>query len=348
MRITSPTRFYFYTSLLISLTLQACVAVESQSILAVDKHKGVCWVAGREEITQKEIDALLNCNVNWISQTPFGWQREASSSTIGTNFMSDKIWWGESDTGISLTAEIANKSGVKTLLKPHLWVRNGWPGDIEMKSDTAWQNWFSNYEKFILHYAELAEKNKIEFFCIGTELQKTSTHEKEWRAVISKIRSVYSGKLIYAANFHEEFEHIKFWDALDFIGIQAYFSLSNKRDATLEEIIKNWKGPLSAIERVHEKYNKPVMFTEIGYRNDAQGAIEPWTWPRDLKEVPVSDKTQALCYEAFFKAAWNKNWLTGVYFWKWFPHGTRRPETSDFTPQGKPAEKIMKENFASK
>lgn len=337
---------YYFFLVATCLILQACVAVESQSILSMDKHKGVCWVAGREAITQKEIDALLNCNVNWISQTPFGWQRDASSSFIGTNFSSDRIWWGESDRGISLTTEIANKLGVKTLLKPHLWVRNGWPGDIEMKSDTAWQSWFSNYEAFILHYAQLAEKNKIEVLCIGTELQKTTTHEKEWRLVISKIRSIYSGKLIYAANFHEEFEHIKFWDALDFIGIQAYFSLSDKRDASLEELTKNWNAPLLAIERVHKKYNKPVVFTEIGYRSDVQAAIEPWVWPRDMKEVPVSEETQALCYQAFFKAAWNKNWLVGVYFWKWYPHGTRRSEETDFTPQGKPAEKVMKENFA--
>jgi len=346
MKEMNTHRLYSIIVSILSLILHGCVAVESQSMLTSEKHKGVCWVAGREEVTQKEIDALLNCHINWISQTPFGWQRDASSSAIFTNHSSDKIWWGESDTGISQTTAIANKSGIKTILKPHLWVRNGWPGDIEMKSDTAWLSWFSNYETFIIHYAELAEQNKIEVFCIGTELQKTTTHEKEWRSLITKIRSRYSGKLIYAANFHEEFEHIKFWDALDYIGIQAYFSLADKRDASLDELVRNWKTHLFSIERVHRKYNKPVMFTEIGYRSDAQAAIEPWTWPRDMKEVPPADEVQALCYQAFFKAVWNKNWLNGVYFWKWYPHGARRPEQSDFTPQGKPAEKIMKENFA--
>jgi len=341
-------RRYIIGFLLISISslLQTCSSVGSQPILTVEKHKGVCWVAGREEVTEKEIEALVNCNINWISQTPFGWQREASSSSIFSNFASDRIWWGESDAGIAKTTEVAFKGGVKTLLKPHLWVRNGWPGDIVMKSDTAWQHWFSDYEKFILHYAELAEKCNIDILCVGTELQKTTTREKEWRAVIAKVRAVYSGKLIYAANFHEEYEHIKFWDALDYIGVQAYFSLANKRDASLEELIRNWKSPLESIERIHNKYNKPVMFTEIGYRNDAQAAIEPWSWPRNLKDVPISDEMQALCYQAFFQAAWNKNWLAGVYFWKWFPHGSGRQDQTDFTPQGKPAEKIMKTYFA--
>ncbi len=330
----------------VGFTLQSCQPAESQPIATSVKHKGVCWVGGREVVTESEIDALVINQINWISQTPFGWQRDANTSTLNTNFTSDRIWWGESDEGISKTTQLALKAGIKTMLKPHLWVRNGWPGDIVMKSDTAWQHWFDNYEKFIIHYAELAEKNKIQILCIGTELQKTTPREKEWRSLISKIRSVYSGQLIYAANFHEEYEHIKFWDALDYIGVQAYFSLADKKDATLQELIQNWKEPMAAIERVHKKYNKPVMFTEIGYRNDAHAAIEPWSWPRNMKDIPVSEEAQALCYQAFFQSVWNKNWLTGVYFWKWYPHGPRRAGETDFTPQGKPAEIVMRENFS--
>ena len=164
---------YYCISIVAGFILQSCQPAESQPIPTSVKHKGVCWVGGREVVTEKEIDALKKNHVNWISQTPFGWQRDATTSTINTNFTSDKIWWGESDEGISKTTQLALKAGIKTLLKPHLWVRNGWPGDIVMKSDTAWQHWFGNYEKFIIHYAELAEKNKIEIFCIGTELQKT-------------------------------------------------------------------------------------------------------------------------------------------------------------------------------
>ncbi len=96
--------------------------------------------------------------------------------------------------------------------------------------------WFSNYEKFILHYAELAEKNHLDILCIGTELQKTIPKEKEWRSLIKKIRYVYHGPLTYAANFYVEFEKITFWDELDYIGIQAYFPLSKSNDPMLSEL----------------------------------------------------------------------------------------------------------------
>jgi hypothetical protein len=331
--------------ILLSVFFLLLIATSGQSQPTISKQKGVCWVGGREVVTEKELTALVTNNINWISQTPFAWQRDAGSSSIRMNTNSDRVWWGESDDGISKTTELASKVGIKTILKPHLWVRDGWPGDIVMKSDTAWQNWFKNYEKFIVHYARLAQKNNIEIFCVGTELQQTTKREKEWRTLIAKIRSVYNGKLIYAANFHEEYEHIKFWDALDYIGVQAYFPLAKNQQAPLSDLVKNWSEPLAAVERVHKKYNKPVVFTEIGYRSDADAAIEPWRWPQEASGIQISNEAQANCYQAFFKAAWNKSWLAGVYFWKWYPHGPRRMATLDFTPQGKPAEKVLAENF---
>jgi hypothetical protein len=321
--------------------------VHSQ-LLDNKKQKGVCWVGGREVVTEKEFSSLLKCNVNWISQTPFAFQRNATVSPLFTNFSSERVWWGESDEGISKTTELARKAGIKTLLKPHIWVGKGWPGDIEMKSDTAWQKWFNNYEKFILHYALLAEKNKIEIFCIGTELHKTIGKEKEWRAIIGKVRSVFKGKLTYAANFHEEYEQVKFWDALDYIGVQAYFSLTQNKEHLLSDLKKGWDAPMAAIERVHKKFSKPVLFTEIGYRSDKKAGIEPWAWPQENNGAEISNEAQANCYNAFFDSAWKKNWLAGVYFWKWYPHGAHRMASLDFTPQGKPAEKIVMENFKEK
>lgn len=309
------------------------------------KQKGVCLVAGRQEVTEKEIAVLKKCNVNWISQTPFAFQRDSNESEIKTHFTSDRVWWGESDEGISKTTTLARNVGIKTLLKPHLWVSKGWSGDIKMKSDTSWQRWFRLYEKFILHYAQLAEENKIEILCIGTELHQT-LREKEWRAIIVNIRKVYKGKLTYAANFNKEFEEVMFWDALDFIGVQAYFPLAKNENATVSEMKKSWEQHSKAIERIHKKFNRPVLFTEIGYRSDTQAAIEPWVWPKEDQVSEVALDVQANCYQSFFESVWNKDWMSGAYFWKWYPHGPKRMADIDFTPQGKPAEKVMAEWFA--
>ena len=62
-------------------------------------------------------------------------------------------------------------------------------------------------------------------------------------------------------------------------------------------------------------------------------------------ETEFSEEVQALCYEAFFQTAWKKNWLAGVFFWKWYPQ--RHNREPDFTPQGKAAEQVMKGYFSA-
>jgi len=313
---------------------------------------GVSWVAGRQ-VTEEDFKPLVENHVNWIVQTPFGWQRGIHSpslklSTGGGNF------WGERDAGLETTTKLAKQFGIKTLLKPHIWLtqRNDgeWRGQIEMLSEEDWQSWFDSYRKFILHYARLAEKNDIEALCIGTELHATAVQrENDWRKLIAEIRKIYSGKLTYAANWYLEFAEIKFWDALDFIGVQAYFPLTKIDNPPIDTLKAGWKPHFEAIEKVSKAFNKPVVFTEIGYRASANASIEPWIWPRRSPEPPTEDdlQTQVNCYEAFFQTFWKKDWVLGAYFWKWFPKARQgRVYGKGFSPQNKPAEQVMSKWYA--
>ncbi len=314
--------------------------------LISEKQNGVCWVGGPQKITANEMSRIARLHVNWISQTPFGWQKENDEPGIRISASHENMWWGESDEGIAETARLARAQKIKTFLKPHLWVHQSWPGDIQMKTEADWDAWFEHYEKFILHYAALAEANHFDLLCIGTELQKTTPKEKAWRQLIKKVRAVYRGPLTYAANFHEEFEKIPFWDDLDYIGIQAYFPLTKKKDATPEELVLGWQKPIVSIEKVQRRFNKPVIFTEIGYRSTHDAAIEPWRWPSSADAGESCNEAQADCYRAFFRTVWNKKWLAGVYFWKWYPQGPHHLGQVDFTPQDKMAEKIIVEYFS--
>ncbi len=327
-----------------------------------DFQRGVSWVAFSDSTTEYDLLPLVRNHVNWIVQTPFSWQRDFNSTTIRLSTRIERVGWGESDTGIEGTAELARKFGIKTLLKPHLWLinrRDGkWRGEIRMDDESAWLEWFRNYEAFILHYARLAEKSGIEALCIGTELHTSAVErERDWRRIISSVRQVYGGKLVYAANWHKEFEEVPFWDALDFIGIQAYFPLTKKKNPTVEELVSGWQAHVAAIERVQLNVQKPVLITEIGYHSRVGAAIKPWEWaPRPWEQKKANTRwtdqedlqTQANCYEAFFQTFWEKEWFGGVYFWKWYPDyqeaGGRFDK--DFTPQNKPAEEVMRKWYA--
>jgi len=326
--------------------IPAAVATFPDTVL---KMRGVSWVAG-DSVTEEQILNLKQHQIEWISQTPFGWQTAFNLPDIRMNTQSARAYWGESDAGIIHTTLLAKKYNIKTLLKPHLWLRDQsgkWLGDIQMTNAAQWDQWFRNYRSFILHYAQLAEKEKIEALCIGTELHQAAvTQEKAWRELIRDIRKVYSGQLTYAANWYLEYEQIKFWDALDFIGVQAYFPLTKNKNPTLKELKAGWAKPISNINKIARKYKKPVVFTEAGYKSTTDAAIEPWAWPQrgGIPAGTESYETQVTCYEALFQSVWHQPWFSGMFIWKWYPRlrGNGR-ETGDFTPQNKPAEKILAE-----
>lgn len=324
------------------LSCQNQAAENPFAINIIEKQKGVCWVGSPRPLEGWELDSLSEKGISHISQTPFGWQSDPNAPEIKWEKHSDRMWWGESLEGVKTTTELAREKGVESILKPHLWVRGEWPGVIKMLSEEDWRTWFEQYGEFILYYSAYAQEHNIPILCIGTELEMTSDREGEWRSLIAKIRKVYSGKLTYAANF-TEYEKVKFWDVLDYIGIQAYFPLANKLNPDLKTLKNSWSKKIKEIEKVQQRFQKPVIFTEIGYCNTVDAAIEPWVWPNERKDIALSEEVQALCYQAFFETVWKKDWLAGVYFWKWYPHSRER--NPDFTPQGKKAEEVMLQYF---
>ena len=313
--------------------------------------RGVSWVGG-DSITAAELAPLLKNQVNWIAQMPFGWQAGVAEPAVRLSpgrRPGRGGYWGESDAGLLYTARLARQHGIRTLLKPHLWVRgrNAWPGDVNMANAAAWNAWFASYSAFILHYAQLAETGRFDGFCIGTELLHATEprHERAWRDLIRQVRRVYHGPLTYAANWSGEYQQIRFWDALDYVGIQAYFPLSTAPSPPLDTLLRGWRPHLRALAAWQQRVRKPVVFTEVGYKTTPDAAARPWEWPEYLATLEVPDEaTQARCYEALFRACWGQPWLRGMFIWKWYPgleaDGPARRH-ADFTPQHKPAEAVL-------
>jgi hypothetical protein len=320
---------------------------QGSAVSVPERQKGVCLVGGRKRPTDGALDKVSALGVNWISQTPFGWQRRHDDPELRMA-TGGRVWWGESDEGLVDTARRAQERGMQTVLKPHIWIRdrdNGkWRGEIDFDTDADWDTWWERYRTFALHYARLAEQSEMAVYCIGTELRSSVLKRPErWRELIAEIRTVYSGSLTYSANWYREFEEVPFWDALDYIGLQAYFPLAEgaSDEIGLEVLLAGWAAHLKKIERVQLKYGKPVLLTEVGYRSTQDAATEPWRWRSD---ADPDNALQARCYEAMFRTFWDKGWLAGLYIWKWYPDDrmTNR-RRHGFTPQGKPAEQVLRE-----
>lgn len=318
---------------------------EPDAEAARPRFAAVSWEAGPREVTAAEIEPLVAAGVSHIVQTPFGWQRRVDSPRV--TYRTEGVYWGETDEGLETTTRLAAERGIGSILKPHVWLTEAddgrWRADIAMGSEEDWRAWFASYREAILHWARLAERLGMEGFVVGTELHRAAVERPEdWRRLIRDVREVFSGHLTYAANWYREYEEIEFWDELDSIGIQGYFPLAEHPEPTVADLMRGWERHTPAIEAVRERWDKPVVFTEIGYRTAPGVAADPWTWPdRRTPGQEIDVAVQARAYEAFFRTFWDRPWVEGAFFWKWKPWPraglpAESLEAPSFSPQLEP------------
>lgn len=127
-------------------------------------------------------------------------------------------------------------------LKPHLDLSNGaWRGFLDPANRPLF---FQNYKTWILAYAQLAQQENVEVLVIGTEIDKLigEADKSAWLDIIAAVRQVYNGKLTYAVNWDKP-GAISFASELDFIGIDAYYPLTENSNATVEQLVQAWTSP---------------------------------------------------------------------------------------------------------
>ncbi|CAA0186671.1 glycoside hydrolase [Tenacibaculum maritimum] len=328
---------YIYFLVVIILLQGSC---KSQK----EKINGVSFVASSEAIHRNEIRPLRKASTNYVALMPFGFIKSLTSPEIIYN--SNKQWFGETKEGVAQYASVFQKEGIKLMLKPQIWVwRGAFTGAIEMDTEEHWKLLESSYEKFILTYAELAASLKVNIFCIGTELEKFVVNRPLfWKALIRKIKRIYKGKLTYAANW-DEFKRVPFWNELHYIGVDAYFPLSNHKSPTILQLKEGWKVHKEEVKKVQQQFNKKILFTEYGYRSIDFMAKEPWNSERIAGNVNLKNQVNAL--EVIHQQFWEEDWFAGGFLWKWFHnhHEVGGSNNNRFTPQNKPAEVKIKELY---
>ena len=173
----------------------------------------------------------------------------------------------------------------------------------------------------------------------------------EWRHLIHALRAPeyanyakhaiqqggnYTGKLIYIANWRgslqgatdPEFEHITWWDAVDFIGVDAYFPLSqNNADLSVNQLQSAWQGqtpcgskdlnvcPGNIIQRlsaVAVKFGKTLLLT-AGY-GSVPGANSAPPIPSNANLANEDDGEQLADMQALLETFNGQPWWAGV-FW---------------------------------
>ena len=310
------------------------------------KINGISFVASPNQVEQQHIAPVLNVNANFAAVMPFGFIRNLEHPEIVYN--TERQWFGETMQGSQQYIKKLHENNIGVMLKPQIWIWHGeFTGNLKMKSEEDWRILEISYRNFILDFAKLANETEVAMFCIGTELEQFIVHRPEfWHKLIVEIKEVYVGKLTYAANW-DEYKRTPFWKELDYIGVDAYFPVSESKTPTLEESIAGWKPWKKEIEGVAKAHNRKVIFAEYGYRSVDFAGKEPWKSDRDMTEVNLT--AQVNLTKVLFDEVWEEDWFAGGFIWKWFMNHEKvgGNENSQFTPQNKPAEAVVREAYTN-
>lgn len=283
---------------------------------------------------------LAATGARWIALIVGGFQDTVSSTAI--SWLPPRT---PSDDDLSHAIALAHTLGLRVMLKPQVDLASDgshWRGDIgtPFHDEVAWQSWFASYGDGIVRYARLAQSQRVEQFCIGTELPGVSGREQSWREIVRKVRGQFTGPIVYASNHGEEVD-VRWWDALDYIGVDAYYALSDAVTPTVAELTQAWiqKGYVGTLQTLASKYGKKILFTEIGYRSVDRSAQAPWNYSA---QAPANPEAQANAYEAAIATFTDKPWFAGFFWWNWptNPNQGGLLDT-DYIPVGKPAEKVL-------
>jgi hypothetical protein len=331
--------------------------------------RGVCWwYEGLDDdggaISFDELRAL---GVTWISIHTWDPLQQAADEP---RLARPARLHAPADLGAVVKA--AHAAGLRVLFKPHLemghpplsprerdllrggdtperralvarlqadWSARGWHGAIEMANERDWRAWFDDYGAYVLDYARRAQAAGCDAFCVGREIDRTVLkREADWRALVAAVRGVFTSALTYSAH-HDTFAALRFWDALDAVGVAAYAPLSSAAAPSDAQLAA---GARRAVERLAEfsrARRRPVWLTEAGFPALPSAAARPWDEPRGAG--PAQPMLQARCWDALLAAVATTPQIGGVFGWLW--EGVSRPPFRDasFTLKDKPAAFVL-------
>jgi hypothetical protein len=285
----------------------------------------------------------------WVSLTPFGRVLDLNPTGIDLSFEAP---FEKNRRDVIAAIRLAHAEGLKVLLVPHLWVESGeWRALMAPEGDVAWARWARAYAAFVAAWARVAEEGRADMLSVGVEQRSfvTTARAPLYADVFAAARGAYQGPLTYSGNWDDVEDTVTLGE-LDVIGINAFYPLADREGASLSTLLAGGKRVADKVRALAERWQRPVMFTEIGYTARPDPAVRPWEWPDAMKGVKVDEDAQADAYLGLLAPVLDVDAFVGFFVWRLYadPDDTSQEDEWGFSPRGKLAELVVRDAFRAR
>ena len=330
-------------------------------------------------LTQIELSPEMDAS--WRTYAPIGLSTLAE---INANSVQFTPQWFLSDSSLSIRSEIghtpftnelkglinsARSFGLSVSLFPQIGPTEDLSSYWTAQDHSAewWDSWFESYRTFVLNYARIAaEENAAQLvlggkallpvftggtFLDGSPSNVPDTIDVQWRSLISEIRKIYSGQLVWATNVQVSADPLpSFIDQFDKINVSVDAPLSDIGQAEPETIADTfWNVIESQIYPMHEQTGLPVILA-FGYPATAdalEGCLiiddicsnDGLFLPSEVADSPVDLDLQVQIYNNILPVAADPDWVSGLSIRGYNPVVSLMDGSSSIA--GKPARDVI-------
>jgi hypothetical protein len=200
--------------------------------------------------------------------------------------------------------------------------------------------WFDNYTACLVSLARTAESLGARELVLASELSLLFLRRRPWLAVIDRVRREFSGHVTLSA-VAPQYRFVRVFEALDSLGVSAYFPLSLRRSAAATDLAARWRLHRAHLLSFARRLGKPLTFVEVGYPATRAAAARPWNY--DFEREGVDFELQRRCFAAFAEVWAEEPLLRSFRIWGLSASECSHPYA--FEPLGKPAEAVVRELF---
>lgn len=256
-------------------------------------------------LPHSSLGELRSTGANVVAIVPLLQQPKADSTTVDRSL-------DMSDGELAHIIRHAHRLGLHTIVDPHIQIPGGKPDDVRMASDKDWAAWFHHYEQALVGLAAVAADERAEALVIGTDLDQTVARP-EWRDLIARLRRVYRGRLVYAAQGSAGVDKVPFWNKLDAVGVTLFPVLDAEGGpAQWRAALADERNRLLAQAR---RVKRPLYIAELGFRAEP-GATAQTTSGATPPSPAIDEATQAHALAAWL-AELSDPAIHTVLIWRW-------------------------------